>query len=497
MSPINHFSSRDKTVLLFILALALFTRVGSIGISEFRHDEATLSLLAQDMVHQGDIPLTGMNSSVGVPNSPVTVYVMAVPYAIVDNPLFANLFIALLNVAGVAMLWLLAQRYLNRTIAFVGGLSYALNPWAILYSRKIWAQDFHTPFILLAFLLGFYGFIEGKRWAQILCLPVLIAALQIHFAAWALLPLYGYLLLIGYRTINWPSLLISFLIAASTLVPFYLGISQVYDEDPNRIENALNGSKEKRKLSSAALDETFQFAEGFRLKPEHLSSEPQDYLTTDKPLPLPWTLVLGLTLLGLVGTVAVCGFKRGGFVVLWAIVPIAVFSVTWTKIYEHYFIASIPAFALLTGGGTVWLLRGLRRLHIPRLVQSTALAGLGMVFVLQSVYWLDLLHDVDRTYTSSFGTPLHYLLDVRGRIDHEEDVIVISDDYRIRYDQEASIWSSMLYQSARCVRMIGGSGFALLPDHPFSVLIAPDAPENPVQNLYQTDQSCDFFTAGQ
>ncbi|NKB16104.1 MAG: hypothetical protein HC774_03095 [Sphingomonadales bacterium] len=100
--------------------------------------------------------------------------------------LIDRLLIVWIVLAGVlTLITLLAQRYFSRTVALVTGLTYALNPWAVLYSRKIWAQDYHTPFVLLALLLGLYGFTEdgARSWkrqiAQILCLPLLLFALQL------------------------------------------------------------------------------------------------------------------------------------------------------------------------------------------------------------------------------------------------------------------------------------------------------------------------------
>ncbi|HEX2905576.1 MAG TPA: glycosyltransferase family 39 protein, partial [Phototrophicaceae bacterium] len=241
MCPINRQLTRlDALALLLVLLVAALLRLGNPGVVEFLHDEAMLSLLAQDMAAGKGVPLTGIPSSVGVPNPPISVYIMALPYALGADPQAATLFVAALNVIGVGLLWLITYRYLGRLIALIAGLAYAVNPWALLYSRKIWAQDFHTPLVLLTLGLGLYGFGENKRWAQVLCLPVLIVALQIHFAAWALLPLYLWLLWLGRKNLSWRVLFLSFALAGLTLVPFLLGLTQTLQADPNRISNALN-----------------------------------------------------------------------------------------------------------------------------------------------------------------------------------------------------------------------------------------------------------------
>ncbi|MCA9913388.1 MAG: glycosyltransferase family 39 protein, partial [Anaerolineae bacterium] len=205
MLTINPIKQRDWLLLALVLLCAAVVRFGQPGIVEFFHDDAMLSTLAQNMAAGEYFPVTGINSSVGIPNPPTSVYVMALPFFFDSNPMTAILFVMGLNVLGVGILWLIAQRYFGRTVALVAGLSYALSPWAALYSRKIWAQDFHTPFVLLGILLGLYGFWEAQRrsetehprwrlssheWAQIFTLPVLLFAFQIHFAAWALIPVY-------------------------------------------------------------------------------------------------------------------------------------------------------------------------------------------------------------------------------------------------------------------------------------------------------------------
>ena len=117
MLTITPIQRRDWLVLLLILFVAGLMRFGNAGVVEFFHDDAMLSTLAQEMVAGERFPLTGINSSVGIPNPPTSVYVMTIPFVVNSNPMTAIYFIMGLNVIGVGLLWLIAHRYFGRTIA--------------------------------------------------------------------------------------------------------------------------------------------------------------------------------------------------------------------------------------------------------------------------------------------------------------------------------------------------------------------------------------------
>ena len=53
---------------------------------------------------------------------------------------------------------------------------------------------------------------------------------------------------------------------------------------------------------------------------------------------------------------------------LWFGVPLVVFSLTWTRVYPHYFIASLPALALLTGIGVASLIERARQRWLKSMV---------------------------------------------------------------------------------------------------------------------------------
>jgi fucose 4-O-acetylase-like acetyltransferase len=489
MPLVNSITRRDLLGLTLVLLIAAIMRLTEPGIIEFLHDEAYLSLLAQDWVAGGPIPFTGIPSSVGIPNPPISLYIMAIPYALSASPVFATMFIAALNVAGVGLLWLMAQRYIGRRAALLAGLAYALNPWAVLYSRKIWAQDFHTPFVLLGLLLGLYGFVEGKRWAQVACLPMLFLAFQIHFAAWALLPLYLWLLWRGRHNRSWLAFGVSGILAAATLAPFLIGLSRTLEAEPYRITNAFD--RQTPALSADAFVAIVQLSTGLGLETWVAPEQQANLLRATPPVTGFWFLIGAAALVGLLVVWRAKPLRlMAGLLSLWVISPLLLFTPGWTEVYPHYFTATIPALSLLTALGVTWLADCLPGKPMSR---TLVLSAFGMILLTQGFWWRGLLRYVDSMHTpAGFGTPIHYLLDVRDALSQDDDVLVISDGFEALYDQEPAAWPVLLRDTARCVRTITGDGLAVFPDHPFAVLIAPNAPENPLDNLYQTDEPATF-----
>lgn len=515
MPKLNPIKRRDLFSLALILFVAALLRFGDAGVTEFFHDEAILSILAQDMARGESFPTVGIISSVGIPNPPVSVYVLALPYLLTDNPLIATLFIAGLNVIGVGLLWGIAHRYFSPTVALVASLTYALNPWAVLYSRKIWAQDFVTPFLLLAIMLGLLGFVERKRWAQALCLPVFLFALQIHFAAWALLPLYFVLLWMGWRGRNeqrtaspLPMIGLSVILAGLVMLPFAVGLVQTFQQDSTRISDALNRSETSTGFgfSLDALRYTAYLATGLGIETWVAPNQQPDLLARVPVLSTLW-LIIGV--LALVGLAALWWRDRllALFVSAWALLPLLVFTPTWTTVYPHYFIGAIPAYALLAGLGLEMLITvgaqtiaSIQTASNRRLPRTVLLVAYCAILATQGIWWRGLMRYVDTTEitlaagTSGYTTPVRDLLNVRDAVREFEDVVILSDGMRVLFDVEPARWAVMLRDSARCVRTLPSDGFAVFPQARFAAVIAPNAPNNALNRLYRNETEQTFPT---
>ena len=222
-----------------ILLLAGTLRMAAPGLTEFKADEARLLSLAYDMA-EGELALRGISSSVGVPNFPASVWLYALPVSIWPHPYAATIFTGLLSTLAVALTYWLVRRYWGITAALAATLLYAVSPWAIIFSRKIWAQNL-LPLFVLAWVIGAALALVEKRprfiWLHLVALAL---AVQIHLAAVALVPATILLLIIFRRNVRWRDVLIGAGLALLSVLPFaiYLWGSQ----DPGQILAGAGGA---------------------------------------------------------------------------------------------------------------------------------------------------------------------------------------------------------------------------------------------------------------
>ncbi|NJL94076.1 MAG: hypothetical protein HC915_10275 [Anaerolineae bacterium] len=455
-SPTRAASPGAWPARLLILGLAATLRLAAPGITEFKLDEANLSLLALDVAQGERFPLLGIGSSVGFPNAPVNVYLLAVPYLGGSHPVLANSFIGLLSLLAVALLFALARRYLSLSAAYFAALAYAVAPWAVVFSRKIWAQNLLHAWVVLVVYTGLLGWVEGKRWAQWLHLPLLALTLQIHFGALTLLPFSAYLLWQArprWGRALWGSLALSALL----FLPYGVGLAR---DGWFSLEKA----RDTRAAAEAASPaQTAQSggpltAQGWRLgtialtgRDLHALTGPdafRDYLArTPNADPLLNGLLLGMG----AGALALLWRqdRMGRALVLWGAAPFLIYSVSWVEGTVHYFIPALPAGCLWLGAGWAALLRVSERFSPPvRTGLRYALgSGLGALFVLQ-VGLLGFVHHYVNHHATpgGFGQPLGYLLPVRQALfaDHPARVLVRVDGMVVGLDNDATVWRALL-----------------------------------------------------
>jgi 4-amino-4-deoxy-L-arabinose transferase-like glycosyltransferase len=458
--------------LALVILLAAVLRLGAPGITEFKRDEGNLSQLALDVVHGRDLPLLGLSSSVNVPNPPISVYLFTIPFAWSDSPIPATLFVGALNVIAVGLVWWLARRYYGSVAALTAGVLYAAGPWAVLYSRKIWAQDLLPPFVVVTVFTGLTGYGEGKRWARWAHWPLLAITVQIHYGAFTLIPLSLLVLALWPQRVKRRDLLIGLGIAALTVLPALIGAYQDGWLSLDTLRDGLNENPDHvRVISTTALDYAWFTVAGTDIHslagPEqfrrYLDSVPDVY-----PLFKLVPLVTVLAAAGLIWRVIRQRRVRQSpdlVMVAWLALPVIAFTWEWTEVAPHYMIPLMPAAYILCGAGleTLW-----QAVQGPRLRRAVLAGGVMLVLIIAGwqVYLLaELLRFLDTHATpGGFGTPLHYLMDVRAAIleQNPRDVIVYSDQELAPFDEIPAVWGVLL-EPLPSVRFVNGTRTVVMP----------------------------------
>jgi len=467
----------ERPLLVAILLLAAALRLGAPGITEFKRDEANLSQLALDLAQGRDLPLLGIASSVGVPNPPINVYLMAIPYTLGSSPIPATLFVGALNVIAVALTWRLARRYYGPVVAVLAALLYAVGPWAVIYSRKIWAQDLLPPFVVAVVFTGLLAFGERRTWAHWLHWPLLALAVQIHYGAFVLVPLSVIMLALWARRLPWRHTAIGLLLAALTLVPALVGAWRADLLTLDTLRTGLDsGGERTRAISTTALDHARLTIAGTEI---HALAGPQQFERYLDTVPDVYPL-LDLIPVGVAAAavwLAGRALRRGRartspdlVLVAWLIVPVLAYTWEWVEVAPHYMIPLMPAayLALGAGGAALWARSG-------RGLRAVGAAGLIVIAGLQVGLVVQLLRFVDAHATpGGFGTPLHYLLEARAALLARDpaDVIVVSVGEVAPVDEVPAVWGVLL-DPLPSVRFANGTQTAVIPAGDALLLIAP------------------------
>lgn len=404
--PRAKVSTREVLVILLILAIAAITRLGRPDLTEFKADEGRL-MTAALAVSDGEFALRGISSSTGFPNAPMSVWLYSIPLWLWSHPYSATLFTGLLNVAAVGATYWLARRYWGARAAAISALMLAVSPWAIIFSRKIWAQDL-LPLFAVGWAIGAaLAFVEGRRGFVVLHLVCLAIAVQVHPAALGLVPATLLFLLVFHRRVDWRYFLLGGLVAALTAAPFLWYLFGRWQAEGG-IPLSADGSMRQVSLDSLRLIFTIATGEGARA----LAGTGHAGLPGEAFARLLWLAWLVCAMVWAIWQLRKrweAPATQVAFICLaWFFIPALVFLWQWTPVYLHYFIAVIPAPFLLAGAFFSRLLDALQ----PRLrpaVWGVALLLAGM----QLASWVGVMTTVaESPLSGGFGIPLGVKLSV-------------------------------------------------------------------------------------
>ena len=185
-----------------ILLVAALLRLWSLDHAQWLDDQAQLLALARDAWLRGALPITGIRSSIGTLNPPLSVYILMPFFLFTRSPLPALVALALWNIFGVALCYLFGLRYFNRRVAFIAALVFACCGAAVNYSRFIWQQNYLPPLLLLWAFTLYLGVVRGRRPWLALHLLLLAMIIALHPTGLTLLAVTVVALLIAP---HWPT----------------------------------------------------------------------------------------------------------------------------------------------------------------------------------------------------------------------------------------------------------------------------------------------------
>ncbi|MBV8085023.1 MAG: glycosyltransferase family 39 protein, partial [Chloroflexi bacterium] len=143
---------RGELALAGILLLAAFLRLFGLQNGQYGSDDERLWSEALRSLAQHTLPAAGIRSSIGVGNGPFQVFVVMPAAALFGSaPLAGAVVVGLLNVLGVYVLYRLVLEQYGRRPALIAALLYATSSWAVIYARRMQAQDMLAPFEILFF----------------------------------------------------------------------------------------------------------------------------------------------------------------------------------------------------------------------------------------------------------------------------------------------------------------------------------------------------------
>ena len=470
-----------------IVVITTVLRLGWPGLTEFKADEARLMLLALEMAEGAAFHIRGISSSVGFPNFPMSVWVYALPLLVWKHVYAATLFTGLINTLAVLGCYWLVRRYYGVEAAIVAALMFAVSPWAIHHSRKIWAQNLIPPFIVGWGISAVLAFVEKRsKWLipHFLCLAI---AAQAHLAAMTLVPVSGLLLIIYRKRIAWKTAVFSLFLAALTVAPFiyYLATAGTQFLQGSAAGSALPSVTRPWDLSA------FRFAwllfSGQEIHALAGSAAFEDYLATVPDL-TGIHILWGLFALGGIVILVWQAVSRKETAVhtdlafiflLWLIVPIIFFTYPGLPSELHYLLPIYPVPFIAVGVYVSWLRQKLRRIAIGLILLSA---------VAQVAIWGMLLGFVSKTATpGGFGVPLAMQLEATSLAEaqfasHNAREVLIAGDGQYPLAQDfPAIYDVLLHNVPH--RFVDVTDTAVFPDATTIIFLDPLAGDGAA--LYQ------------
>lgn len=438
--------------LMAIVLLACLLRFAHLSISEFKYDEAGTITEARDISLGRSFPLAGLDCSVGLPDGPLMLYLVAIPTLLSSDPTLAVAFVASLSAAAVLATYLFVAKYFDTRTALVASLLLAVNPWATLFGRKVWQENLPLLSVMI-FSSIFLLVVSRRQWASVPFFFFLGLQILIKIRAIMYLPATLLTLLLFHRRLKRRPLLSGLSLFALLLSPY---LSHLWVHRNEVWTDISQGPLANRPvIDLQALKFSLWLASGYNV---------EAVLGPAAPLFTPFSQLLslnlyGITFLMLLG-VSLCawtvyrrreGYERYALLLIWYFVPLLPYIWHTAPVHLGYMLSLFPLPFIFVGLALTTGFQGSRRLLavVSLVILVTLVGGQG------SSTWF--LHQYAERYGAGggFGTPLKYWLEIAKRTKEfagslgVDEVIVLAKGSDPRYEGEPAALAYLLEPELR------------------------------------------------
>lgn len=152
----------------------------------FGQDAARMLALAEKANEVGPA-LVGMESSKGLPNPPLSIWLLQPLMGLGEPALVATVLTALAQTAAVVLTFFVVRRYYGRPLAVAAMLLFATAPWPVYYARFLWQQNW-LPLLSTALLGALLAWVvEQRPWMGMASVVLAALMLQLHLSGVAAL----------------------------------------------------------------------------------------------------------------------------------------------------------------------------------------------------------------------------------------------------------------------------------------------------------------------
>lgn len=387
-------------IITIFLTASMF-RLFSLDLVEFKSDEAITVYQTAYFYNDPFLIERGLISGIGVYNFPIFNYLMIVLSIFSRNPQFLSFLIAMINTILVVIFYLIIKRYYNQQIAIFSSLLLAFSPWAIIFSRKIWAQD--LIFLFLIPLIGLMHeliFNKSKnRIVSFLIFLLLLLLVQLHGSGFFFFVTTLIILLIYRVKLNYKAAVFGVLVGFIPIIPYVLFQISANPACPD-CESFIKYQNSIRNFDFYNFLRPLQIMGGLGY---HFVLG-NDYSSFINMFPLIDKLkyvFLAEVIIPVLGIYYILTKKRTYiFIPLYIIIMPVLYFLTRTNPYMHYFVILLPFLALLYGISYSFLFNLSQNIIIKTLIIILFLVTLvaNIIFLLSFNNFLSIKKDIDGDY---------------------------------------------------------------------------------------------------